>query len=121
MFKIIPKDPNRIDIEISGKVDADGMKVALAELVKTCADVEHGRMLYRIRDFEFPSFGALAVELSQLPQLFKLVHKFDRIAVLADKEWVRKAGELEGKLFPGLEIKGFELHEQDEAERWLAG
>jgi hypothetical protein len=121
MFRVVPNGPNRIDIEFGGKLDSDEMKIALDELISKAKDVEHGRMLYRIEDFEIPTLGALGVELSRLPDLFRLIGKFDRVAVLADKKWVQTASEIEGALIPGLKIKAFDPDEAAEAEAWLAG
>ena len=120
MFKVIPNGDNRLDIELSGKLNADDMKVALDDLVSKSDNVENGMLLYIINDLEFPSFGAIGVELSRLPELFRLFKKFDRAAVLADKEWIKKISEFEGALIPGLEIKAFNLDEKTEAETWLS-
>jgi hypothetical protein len=57
--------------------------------------------------------------LSRIPQLFRFVRRFDRMAVVADKAWVRKASEFEGALIPGLQIKAFDLDQEEEAEAWL--
>lgn len=56
------------------------------------------------------------VEVAQMPQLFKIVRQFDRMAV-ADKQWIRPASEIEGSLFPGLTVKAFDS--KQEAEAWL--
>ena len=121
MLRIEPNGPNRLDLELSGKLDADEMKSALDELISKAAGIEHGKMLYRISDFNLPTLGAIAVELSRLPQLFKMVRSFDRAAVLTEKKWVKTVREIEGALIPGLEIKAFYLDEEAEAEAWLAG
>lgn len=120
MFKVVPNGPDRLDIELSGKLNSDDMRAALDELADQSGDINNGRMLYRIVDFDFPTFGAIGVELSRLPKLFRLIRKFDRVAVLADKNWIRKASEIEGALIPGLEIKAFGLDETAKAEAWLA-
>lgn len=120
MFKVNPNGSNRVDIELSGKLDSDEMKVALDDLLGKTKDIEHGKMLYRIDDFEFPTFGAIGVELSRLPKLLKLIGKFDRAAVLVDKGWLKKVSEIEGALMPGLEIKAFDRDQEAEAEAWLA-
>jgi len=121
MFRVVRNGANRIDIDFSGKLNSDEMKVALDELMSSAEGIEHGRMLYRIRGFDLPTLGAIAVELSRLPDAFKFIRKFDRAAVIADKDWVRKASEIEGALIPGLEIKAFDIDEEAEAESWLAG
>ena len=120
MFKVIPNGTNRLDIELSGKLDADDMKIALDELVSKSKDIESGQMLYEIIDFHIPSLGAIGVELSRLPAMFGLMKKFDRAAVLTDKTWLKKVSEFEGMLYPGLEIKAFSRAQKVEAEAWLS-
>ena len=120
MFKVTLKGKNRLDIELSGKLDAEEMKIALDELVSKSENIENGRMLYDVIEFHIPSLGAIVIELSRLPSMFGLIKKFDRAAVLTDKTWLKKVSELEGALFPGLEIKGFDRDQRAEAEAWLA-
>jgi len=120
MFKVEPNGENRLDIEFSGKLDSDDMKAALDDIVGKSESIEHGRMLYRIGNFDFPTLGAIGVELSRLPELFRMIGKFDRCAVVADKGWIRTTSELEGMLMPGLQIKSFEPDQEAEAEAWLA-
>ena len=120
MFKVIKKNESRLDIEFSGKLNSGDMRVALDDLIDNAKEIEHGRILYRILDFDIPTLGALGVEFSRLPEIFRLMKKFDRVAVLANKKWVKKVGEIEGAFIPGLEIKAFDLDEEAEAENWLA-
>jgi len=120
MFETQINGPNRIDISISGKIDSNNMRESLDALHAQSKDFENGRMLYRISDFDMPTFGALAVELSRLPMLFSLLRRFDRVAVITEKQWLQKASEIEGKLLPGMTIKAFDLDEEALAEQWLA-
>ena len=120
MFKVTPKGINRLDIQLSGKLNAEDMKIALDELVSKSKNIENGRMLYEIKDFHLPSLGAIVIEFSRLPSMFGLMKKFDRAAVLTDKTWLKKVSEFEGALFPGLEIKAFNIDQKAEAEAWLS-
>ena len=119
MFKITPNGINRLDIEMSGKLNTEDMKIALDDLVGKSANIENGKMLYDIIDFHFPSLGAIGVEFSRLPSMFRWMRKFNRAAVLTDKAWLKKVSELEGVLIPGLEIKAFDRDQKAEAETWL--
>ena len=121
MFNVIPNGINRLDIELSGKLNTEEMKIALDELVSKSKDIENGKMLYDVIDFHLPSLGAIAVEFSRLPAMFGLMKKFDRAAVLTDKTWLKKVSEFEGALYPGLEIKAFDRDQKEEAEDWLSG
>ena len=119
MLTVTLRAPNRIDLEIRGKIDSEAMRDGLDALLAHAAGIEQGRMLYRITELKLPSLGSLMVELSRLPELFGLIGKFDRVAVVADKKWLQKVGEIEGRFFPGVEIRGFDPDQEDEAERWL--
>ena len=120
MFKVTKNEINRLDIELSGKLDAEEMKITLDELVNKSNDIENGKMLYEIIDFHLPSLGAIGIEFSRLPSMFSLIKKFDRAAVLTDKTWLKKVSELEGALYPGLKIKAFNRDQKTEAEAWLS-
>ena len=120
MFRVTQKGKNRLDIEMSGKLNSEEMKTALDELVSKSKNIENGTILYDIINFHFPSLGAIAIEFSRLPSMLGLMRKFDRAAVLTDKTWLKKVSEFEGVLFPGLAIKAFNRNQKEEAEAWLS-
>jgi len=120
MFKVTENGTNRLDIEMSGKLDAESMKVALDELVRKSENIENGKMLYVIVDFRLPTLSAIGIEFSRLPSMLGLLKKFNRAAVLTDRTWLKKVSEFEGALFPGLEIKAFDIDQKAEAEAWLS-
>lgn len=119
MFNISKPSANRVDIDLSGALDANMMAEGLDDLIAKSQDVSQGRMLYTITDFEMPTLGSLGVEFTRLPKLFGLLARFDKCAVLSDTGWLRKAAEIEGALIPGLDIKAFDLDDRAAAEAWL--
>jgi hypothetical protein len=119
MFRVTQNGKNRLDIELSGKLNSDEMKIALDELVTRSKEIENGKMLYDVIDFHLPSLGAIGIEFSRLPSMFGLMKKFSHAAVLTDKIWIKTVSELEGALIPGLEIKAFDRDQKEEAEAWL--
>ena len=120
MLKITKASADRVDIELDGKIDAEIMRTALDDLIEKSKGVKGGKMLYRITNFELPTLGAIGVEVSRLPKLFGLLGAFDRCAVLSDSDWLKKVAEIEGAIFPGIEIRSFDLDQRDVAEEWLA-
>jgi len=120
MFKITKKGTHRLDIELSGKLNSEEMQIALDELVDKSRGIENGKMLYDVIDFHLPSLSAIAIEFSRLPMMFGLIKKFDRAAVLSDKNWIKKISEFEGMIVPGLEIKAFNRYQKEVAEAWLS-
>lgn len=120
MFRVSPNGENRLDIEISGRLDRDAMQAALDDLITAAAAIEHGVMLYRIDDFKLPTLGAFAVEFGRIPELFRLAARFDRIAVVCAETWIMRVSEFEGAFIPGLEIRAFTPAELAAAEAWLS-
>ncbi|BAF71616.1 STAS/SEC14 domain-containing protein [Sulfurovum sp. NBC37-1] len=121
MLKITKSGPNRLDLEFQGKITTEDMQEILDEFITLSKEIEHGKILYTIYDFDFPSMDAIMVKLSRLPELFGLLKRFDRMAILTNKTWLQKIAQFEGFLVPGLEIKAFDLDEIVEAEAWLSG
>lgn len=119
MMTIDLKEPNMIALNIDGEITSETMTVGLDELIRLSTNMENGTMFYTIRNFQFPGLEALAVEFKKLPSLFNMIRKFDRIAVLADATWVKTVSEIEGKLIPGLQIKAFDLDEEEKALAFL--
>lgn len=121
MFNVQRVGDKRVDLTMSGRLDGGQMKTALDELTASCEGVTHGGMLCDVVDYQLPTLGAIAVEFSQLPDMLRLIGRFDRVAVLADEDWLKKASELEGLLIPGLEIRAFGRDQRVQAEAWLSG
>jgi hypothetical protein len=119
MFIVKRHSENRLDIEMSGRLDSEAMKRALDELVSQSSDIEDGTMLYDVVDFHLPSLAAVVVEFSRLPSMLGFMKKFRRAAVLTDKAWLQKVSELEAFLYPGLEIRAFDRDQRKAAEEWL--
>ena len=119
MIKIERVSENRLDIEMSGKLDSEGMVKALDELVEKSEGIENGKMLYDVIEYKLPTIDAIILEFKRLPKMFDFIKRFRRAAVLSDKTWLKTISELEGKLMPGLEIKAFDREERAAAELWL--
>ncbi|MEP1930148.1 MAG: STAS/SEC14 domain-containing protein [Paracoccaceae bacterium] len=119
MLNVSKPSANRLDIELSGALDTEAMRLALDHLIDQSEGITNGRMLYKIVDFEMPTLGAMAVEFQKMPKLFSLIGKFDKCSVLSDTAWIRTAAEIEGAVIPSLEIKSFPLSARKAAEDWL--
>ena len=77
-------------------------------------------MLFDVIDYHLPSLGAIKEEFSRLPSMLGFMKKFTRAALLTDKTWLKMIGELEGAVYPGLEVKAFRRNQRSEAEAWLS-
>ncbi len=121
MFQVMRSGTGRLELDVSGKLDSDGMRRGLRELFTQAHGVQHGQLLIRVGDIDLPTPGAIAVELSYLPQLLRLVRQFDRCAVISGREWIRRMGEIEGAMLPGMEVRSFRPEREADALAWLGG
>ena len=119
MFKVEKERDDLVNLQFDGQLDAVEMAIILDQLVEATGEMENGKVLYTIKNFELPTFGALAVELGRLPSLFVMLGKLSKAAVIADESWMRTAAEWEGVLIPGLDIKAFEHGQEEQARAWL--
>lgn len=119
MLSISKPSQYQLDIELSGPVDTENMRAALDRVVTYAQGMLHGRMLYKVSDFEMPSLGALAVEFQMLPKLFGVVGRFEKCAVVSDADWIRRSAEIKGAVIPSLQIKSFPMDAADQAQDWL--
>jgi hypothetical protein len=112
---------HRLDISMAGKLDSEGMRKVLDELVQKCEGISQGKMLFDVVDYKLPTLSAITIEFSRLPKMLRLIRRFSKAAVLTDKAWLKTISELEGKLIPGLEIKAFQRDQKTAALQWLDG
>lgn len=113
--------PNLLVMEITGQMDSVAMEIALNMLVPVVKDMRHGGALIRAKGVEWPTLGAIGVELRHWGQLMAMIRKVDRIAVLTDQGWVRNLAAVESLLVPNLEIRSFAPDAEAAAREWLSG
>jgi hypothetical protein len=106
-------------MEAHGAMDARAMEVALTMLVDEMEGMHHAACLIRAEGIEWPSLGALGVELRHWVQLMAMVEKLDKVAILTDDGWVRRIAAMESVLIPNLVIRAFAPDEEDSARAWL--
>jgi hypothetical protein len=120
MLDIQKEKDGLFTIKIAGEITPAEMDREIEKLIDITKDVKSGKLLYDIRNFEMPGVGAMMVEFRKMPELFGLIKRFDKAAVLAEAPWLRVMAEWEGMLIPGLEIKSFGHKDENRAREWLA-
>jgi hypothetical protein len=110
---------DRLDLIVSGKLDAAEATQLIDALIEQAQGIENGRMLVDIDEFQMPTLGALRIELSRLPEAIRFTRQFSRVAVLSGEAWVNAVSTIEGKLIPGLAIKSSRRDQRYQAESWL--
>jgi hypothetical protein len=120
-FTAVLEAPNLLVVEASGAMTAVAMEIALDLLVPEVRDMNHGGVLMRAQGVEWPTLGAIGVELRHWGQLMAMIRKVDKVAVLTDQGWVRNLATVESLLVPNLEIRSFAPDAEIAARSWLTG
>lgn len=114
------EQPNLLVIETHGAMDAVSMEIALDMLVREMAGMSHGGVLIHAQQVEWPTLGAIGVELRHWVQLMAMIRKVDKVAILTDQAWLKGVAAVESALIPGLAIRSFDPAEEGAARSWLA-
>jgi hypothetical protein len=113
--------PNLLVMEVTGQMDSVAMEIALNMLVPVVKDMRHGGALMHAKGVEWPTLGAIGVELRHWAQLMAMIRKVDKVAVLTDQGWVQNLAAVESLLVPNLEIRSFAPDAEAAARAWLSG
>ena len=116
-FEVTREGPNSLRIAISGRIDARLMEVALQQMSTAMEGMAHGDVLMIDEGAEWPTLGAIGVELRHWPQMMAMLHQLDRAALVSHNQMFRSAATLESALIPGYEIRNF--NDETSARAWL--
>ncbi len=109
--------PGVVAYRLEGKISTEEMKSVL-DLFREIIGRGEKINLYQ----EITSLGG--VELEAMGEKLKFfldvgLSNFGRIAVVAEKKWIPRLIDLEGKLFRNIEMRGFSMEEKDAAVAFL--
>ena len=118
MLKLIEDLPEGVvGVEAHGKVTAEDYENVLVPAVEAARTDGKVRLLYVFGD-DFPDYTAGAAWEDAKLGLGHL-RSWERIAIVSDEDWLRRAIGGLGWLMPG-EIKVFETDDLDDAREWVA-
>ena len=118
MLKLIEDLPDGVvGVEAHGKVTAEDYENVLVPAVEAARKDGKVRLLYVFGD-DFPDYSAGAAWEDAKLGLGHL-RSWERIAVVSDEDWLRRAIGGLGWLMPG-EIRVFKLDDLDDAREWVA-
>ncbi len=105
----------------SGKITSDEYRLMIEPIYATLERREKLNIYFELADdFDGLDLGALLQDVKAAGSVgLKHRSSWQRMALVTDKDWVRRGASAFGWLAPG-ELRLFELSERDEARAWLA-
>ena len=119
MLTLSPLSPRAIAIVAEGHFTAADVAPALARIETLLDATPQLDILADVRGSPSVALSAVVEELKHLPLIIRLIHAIDRVAIVADAEWVRTASRIESALIPGLHYEVYERKDEAHARAWL--
>ncbi|HEY0622216.1 STAS/SEC14 domain-containing protein [Sphingomonas sp.] len=119
MLTFIPLSPRAIAIVAEGHFTAADVAPALARLETILDQTPQLDILADVRGSPSIALSAIAEEMKHLPLLIRLIRAVDRVAIVADAEWVRAASRIESAIIPGVHYEVYERKDEAHARAWL--
>jgi SpoIIAA-like len=112
--------PRALEMVVDGPMAREDVSRAL-DTTFAFAERVGGRidMLADVRGTPDIHWGIIAEELKRIGDMFRLIGKLDRIALIADHAWLRGVARVESALIPGIHYEVYERAEAAQARAWL--
>ena len=119
MLESITSPKDVLALKLSGAITGAELEMIMSRLDEIMADRDKVHLFIETQ-------GLSGFELSSLPHywaralpLLGKLHKFGRVAVVADQAWVRLAARLESAMLPFITYRTYESDQRDEACDWV--
>lgn len=119
MLTFTPLSPRAIAIVAEGHFTAADVAPAFARIETLLDTTPQLDILADVRGSPSVALSAVVEELKHLPLIIRLIRAIDRVAIVADAEWVRTASRIESALIPGLHYEVYERKDEAHARAWL--
>lgn len=116
MMKIVPSnDEQTIAVEFDGKATKEDAEKLDSYAEQRFDSNEKFNLFAVMHDVDGSSLKGM---IEGMKVDAKHWNQYRKIAVVSDKSWIEKAGNL-GNLLPGIESKHFEKNQTEEAWEWI--
>lgn len=119
MLTFTSLSPRAIEVTAEGHFTAADIAPALDRMAAILDTTPQLDILADVRGSPSIALGVIIEELKHLPMLIRLVRAIDRVAIVADAEWIRTVSRIEGALIPGVHYEVYERRDEAHARAWL--
>lgn len=117
MLEILPMPvDNAIGLKLKGDLSTWDFE-RVADIIREKEKVHDKIGIY----VEVEKFTGISIPtlLEELKFVFKRFDKFDKKAVVGDKDWMENVVKIGNNIFPNIEVKYFSFDEKDKAKSWI--
>ncbi len=105
---------------LDGRIDDTGYSQTVTAIKDALTGNDKIRIYAEVESIGAMSFDTFIENIKFKFDLFKNeLNKFEKEAVVSDKEWLEPLLKLGDKIFPSIEVKYYSLDKRDEALAWV--
>lgn len=121
MVEIIPAPDHVVALRVAGTLQAEDYDSMMIPLIEDKLQ-EHAQIgvYIDLEQFEDMTGQAIQRDLKYGIDKFGELHRFRRIAVVSNKQWVKAVMEFAAALLPRIELQVFSSSEKDAALAWAS-
>ena len=119
MLTFTPLSPRAVEIVAEGHFSGGDVGPALDRVAQLLDEMPRMDLLVDVRGSPSIALSAIGEELKRLPLLFRMIRQIERVAIVADAQWVRIASRIESAMIPGVHYEVYDREEAAHARAWL--
>lgn len=121
MLTFIDSADDVLALEISGKITGTDLDPIMDRLDRAMANHDKVHVFVETKAIGGLELSSLPSYLTRALPLFGKLHKFGRVAVVADQAWIRAGTRLESAILPNISYRVYMPEERAEALAWVKG
>jgi hypothetical protein len=119
VLEVLPAPEHVVSMRVSGRVETEDVERGIAAVEEALARQDR-IALYAEVAMSGMTPGAFIRDLGYGLRHLRELHRFARMAVVTEQEWVRRIVRAESHILPQIEIRTFTPDERDDALAWTA-
>ena len=121
MLEMIDSADDVIALSMADRITAADLDTVMDRLDGAMARHDKVHVFVETRAIDSLELSGLPAYLARAMPLFGKLHRFGRVAVVADHAWIRIGTQVESSLLPFISYRTFTPDRRDEALAWVVG
>lgn len=121
MHEFIAAPADVLALKMTGTITGEDLDAVMDRTDAIMAAHEKIHVFVEAYGIEGLQLSALPHHMSRTLPLFGMLHRFGRVAVVADQAWMRLGTRIESAMLPFISYRVFEPAQRKEALAWVEG
>ena len=121
MIEMLESPDDVIAVRIAHKITGDALDTIMKRLDLIMAEHEKVHLFVETHAIDGIELSSLPTYWARALPLFGKLHRFGRVAVVADQGWIRAGTRIESAILPFISYRTFTPEQRDEAFGWVTG